>query len=148
MLGMISSTLIAPLMLGIREPAHGGLRELATGVFAVALSSVVRTTDDELLRAVAAAQLEDNELVHPSRTVENWTTTSRTATVRAYRRGPSTACTSRAQAGIWALTLSILRARSYLNAVRRATSRTVMLGVVMILDEPGEVVPVKPGGET
>jgi hypothetical protein len=100
MLGVVFSAFFAPLMLGIREAAPGGLLELATDVLAVALASVVRTADDELLAAVAAGQLEDNELVHPSRTGENWTTASRTATVRGYWRGPSTACTSRAQAGI------------------------------------------------
>jgi hypothetical protein len=100
MLRVVSSTFVAPLMLGIREATPGGLLELATVVLTVALASVVRTTDDELLLAVAAGQLEDNELVHPSRTGENWTTASRTATVRGYWRGPSTACTSRAQAGI------------------------------------------------
>src|SRR3954453_5063225 len=73
-------------MLGIREAAQGGLLELATDVLAVALASVVRATDDELLRAVAAGQLEDNELVHPSRTGENWTATSGTTTVSAYWR--------------------------------------------------------------
>jgi hypothetical protein len=100
MLGVVSSAFFAPLMLGIGEAAQGGLLELATDVLAVALASVVRATDDELLRAVAAGQLEDNELVHPSRTGENWTTASWTATVEEYWRGPSTACTSRAQAGI------------------------------------------------
>src|SRR5262245_2727389 len=82
MLGMVSSAFFAPLMLGIREPAQGGLLELATDVLAVALASVVRTTDDERLPAVAAGQLEGNELVHPSRQGENWATASWTATVR------------------------------------------------------------------
>lgn len=84
-LGVVSSAFVAPLMLGIREAAKGGLLELATDVLAVGLASVVRATDDERLRAVAAGQLEDNELVHPSRTGENWTTASRTATVRGVR---------------------------------------------------------------
>ena len=105
MIDMVLSALFAPLMLGIRKPVLGGLLEIATGDVAVALSSVVGATDDEPPTAVAAAQSEHNELVHPSRMVENWTTTSGTATVRTYRRGPSTARTSRAQAGTWALTL-------------------------------------------
>jgi len=100
MLGVVTPAFFAPLMLGIGEAAQSGLLELATDILAVALASVVWTTDDEPLPAVAAAQREDNELVHPSRTGENWTTASWTATVRAYWRGPSTACTSRAQAGI------------------------------------------------
>ncbi|HEY0481577.1 MAG TPA: hypothetical protein VGD37_28870 [Kofleriaceae bacterium] len=74
MLGVVLSAFFAPLMLGIREAAPGGLLELATDVLAVALASVVRTTDHELFPAVAAGQLEDNELVHPSRTGENWIT--------------------------------------------------------------------------
>jgi hypothetical protein len=75
MIDMVLSSLLAPLMLGIREPVLGGLLELTTAVFAVALPSVVRTANDKPLPAVAAAQFEDNELVHPSRMVENWTTT-------------------------------------------------------------------------
>src|SRR3954453_19744434 len=90
MLGVVSSAFFAPLMLGIRKATQGGLPEPTAEVLAVALASVVRTTDDELLPAVAAGQLEDNELVHPSRTGENWTTASRAATVRGYWRGPST----------------------------------------------------------
>jgi hypothetical protein len=100
MLGVVSSAFFAPLMLGVCTATQGGRPEPTTDVLAVALASVVRTTDDELLPAVAAGQLEDNELVHPSRTGENWTTASWTATVEEYWRGPSTACTSRAQARI------------------------------------------------
>jgi hypothetical protein len=86
MLGVVSSAFLAPLMLGIREPAQGGLLALAADARAVALASVVGTTDDERLPAVAAAQRKDNELVHPSRTNENWTATSETTTVSAYWR--------------------------------------------------------------
>jgi hypothetical protein len=84
MLGVVSSALVTALMLGIGEAAQGGLLELAAEVLAVALASVVRTTDDKLLPAVAAGQREDNELVHPSRTGENWTAASETTTVSAY----------------------------------------------------------------
>lgn len=109
MLDVVLSALLAPLMPGIREAAQSGLPELATDVRAVALAAIVRTTDDERLPAVAAGQREDNELVHPSRTGENWTTASGTATVEGYWRGPSAACTWRAQVATWALTLSIRR---------------------------------------
>src|ERR1051325_6170686 len=83
---MILSAFLAPLMPGIREAAQSGLLELATDVRAVALAAVVRATDDKGLPAVAAGQREDNELVHPSRTGENWTATSETTTVPAYWR--------------------------------------------------------------
>jgi hypothetical protein len=86
MLDVVLSALLAPLMPGIREASSRGLLELATDVLAVALASVVRTTDDKLLPAVAAGQREDNELVHPSRMGENWTATSETTTVSAYWR--------------------------------------------------------------
>jgi hypothetical protein len=84
LLGVVLSSFLTPLMLGIRAAAQSGLLELATVGRAVALAAVVRTTDDKLLPAVAAGQREDNELVHPSRTGENWTAASETTTVSAY----------------------------------------------------------------
>ena len=80
---MVLSAFLAPLMPGIREAAQSGLRERATDARAVALAAVVRATDAESLPAVATGQREDNELVHPSRTAENWTATSETTTVSA-----------------------------------------------------------------
>lgn len=62
------------------------LRELTTRIAAVPLSSVVAATDVERPTAVAAAQLEEIQLVHPSRMAKNWTSTSETTTVRAYWR--------------------------------------------------------------
>src|SRR5689334_20907660 len=86
LLGVVLSAFLAPLMPGIREAAQSGLPEGATDARAVALAAVVRATDAESLPAVAAGQREDNELVHPSRTAENWTATSETTTVSAVLR--------------------------------------------------------------
>src|SRR5262249_54643173 len=70
MLRVISPAFLAPLMLGIREAAQRSPLDLATDVRAVALASIVSTTNDEPCPTVAAGQFEDNELVHPSRTGE------------------------------------------------------------------------------
>src|SRR5690348_16041117 len=86
LLGVVLSAILAPLMLGIREAAPGGPLELATDVLAVALTAVVRATDDEGPPAIPAGQREDDEVDHPSRTGENWTSTSETTTVPAYWR--------------------------------------------------------------
>lgn len=84
MLGVIATAFVAPLVLGVGEPPDRALRELATCLAAVRMTSVVRTTDDELLRALAARQREDHELVHPVWMGENWTATLDTTTVTTY----------------------------------------------------------------
>ena len=101
-IGVISSALVASLVLGIGEPPLARLLELAAGLAAVTLTSVIRLADMELRRASTAAQLEDNELVHPARRDENWTATSAPITVPAYWlsiRRPY----ARVQAPTWAL---------------------------------------------
>jgi len=111
---------IAPLVAGIRGPMERGLLELAARWAAVALSSVIRPADEEVPQASPAAQLEDHELVHPSRPDENWTTTSRSTTVRAYWLSIRRLYT-RVQAPTWPL-FHFTAARIYRNAVRRAIS--------------------------
>lgn len=84
MLDMISTAFVAPLMPSIRESMSGSLFALAAGIAAVDLSSIVGAADEERPRTVAAAQLEDIEVVHPSRRDENLTTASGPTTVRTY----------------------------------------------------------------
>jgi len=60
------------------------LLEPAATRAAVTLPSVIRPADEEPPQASPAAQLEDNELVHPSRRDENWTAISGASTVREY----------------------------------------------------------------
>jgi hypothetical protein len=83
-IGVISSALVASLVLGIGEPPLARLLELAAGLAAVTLSPVVMLADMELHRASTAAQLEDNKPVHPSQRDENWTAASGATTVPAY----------------------------------------------------------------
>ncbi len=84
MRGVILSALVAPLVSRIREPAGRGLLGLAATIAAVALPPVIRPTNVERRRASAAAQRENNELVHPRGRDENWTPASASTTVRAY----------------------------------------------------------------
>jgi hypothetical protein len=85
MRGVILPAQVAPLVSGTREPMLRGLFERAAmRVIAVALPSVVRSTDEEPRQASPAAQLEHHELVHPSRMDENWTAASGSTTVRTY----------------------------------------------------------------
>jgi hypothetical protein len=81
---MILPPLVAPLVSRIRQPSKRGLLELAADLVAIALTPVIRSADAESPGTSAANQFEDNELVHPARKDENWTTTSATATVHAY----------------------------------------------------------------
>jgi hypothetical protein len=99
---MVLPPLVAPLVPGIRSSPQGGLLELAAVLTAVALAPVVGPADVEPPATAAAIQLEDQELVHPARKDENWTTTSRSGTVAPYRlsiRWPY----MRVQAPTWAL---------------------------------------------
>lgn len=92
--------------------SRGGAGQLARARSSRRCRSLGLGSQDDKPRTasrIAAAQREDNELVHPSRTGENWTTASGTATVDRYWRDPSAVCTSRAQVATWALTLSIRR---------------------------------------
>ena len=73
---VILPTLIASLVPRIPQTTKRGLLELAADLVAIALTPVVRPTDNEPLAAPTATQLEDNELVHPARKDENWTATS------------------------------------------------------------------------
>ena len=84
MRGMVLSALVAALMSSICSPMQRSLRELGAFRAAVDLPSVVRPADEERRQASPAAQLENNELVHPVRGDENWTATSGPITVRAY----------------------------------------------------------------
>jgi len=84
-LNVILSSLVAPLVLGIDQPAERGLLELATIVAAVSLSSIVAAADEERPGATAAAQLEQEYFVHPSRKDENWTAASGSTMVATYR---------------------------------------------------------------
>jgi hypothetical protein len=117
---VILPTFVAPLVSRSRTPMNRGLLELAAGVVAVALTPVVRPTDDESFAAPAATQPEDNELVHPTRKDENWTTTSATTTVPMYwlsiRR-----LYARAQAPTWVL-IRFPAVRTYRITAKRATS--------------------------
>jgi hypothetical protein len=67
MRGMVLSALVAALVSSIGSPMQRSLRELGAFRAAVDLPSVVRPADEERRRASPAAQLEDNELVHPVR---------------------------------------------------------------------------------
>lgn len=58
---------VAPLVPCTGEPMARRLLELATLLAAVALSSVVRSTDTEPREASPATEDEDLELAHPSR---------------------------------------------------------------------------------
>ena len=117
---VILPTLGAPLVSRIPAPMKRGLLELATGIVAVALAPVVRPTDDEPLAARAATQLEDNELVHPARKDENWTSTSATLTVPTYWLSIRRLYT-RVQAPTWAL-IRFSAVWTYQIALKRATS--------------------------
>lgn len=75
---MVLAPLVASLVPGICPSPNRGLLELAAVLAAVALAPVVRPADVEPPAASAAIQLEDQELVHPARKDENWTTTSAT----------------------------------------------------------------------
>ena len=99
---MILPPLVAPLVSRIRQPSKRGLLELAADLVAIALTPVIRPADVESPGTSAANQLEDNELVHPARKDENWTTTSATATVPAYWLSIRRLYT-RVQAPTWAL---------------------------------------------
>jgi hypothetical protein len=102
MCGVILPPLLAALVFRARKPMVRGLGEGSAVLAAVGLPPVIRTTDVELRRASAAAQLEEDELVHPSRRDENWTAPSGASTVRMYRlsiRWPYT----RVQAPTWTL---------------------------------------------
>jgi len=97
MRGVIAASLGSPLVSGIGQPPDRDLLALAARVAAVALPSVVGPAHHEPTGTVTADQREDIELVHPSRTVENWTAISETTTVSYVLARPSTAGTSRAQ---------------------------------------------------
>jgi hypothetical protein len=84
MRGMVLSALVAALVSSICSPMQRSLCELGAFCAAVDLPSVVRPADEEPRQASPAAQLENNELVHPVRSNENWTATSGPITVRAY----------------------------------------------------------------
>jgi hypothetical protein len=123
---MVLPPLVAPLMPGIRHPPKRGLLEPAAALAAVALAPIVRPADVKAPATSAAIQLEDQELVHPARKDENWTTASGSGTVAPYRlsiRWPY----MRVQAPTWAL-LRFIRApdlqqpihpREFLAAPRR-----------------------------
>lgn len=117
---VVLPTFVAPLVPGIRAPTKRGLLELAAGLVAVTLATVVRATDDEFLAAPAATQLEDNQLVHPARKDENWTATSATFTVPAYWLSIRRLYT-RVQAPTWAL-IRFSALGTYKRASKRATS--------------------------
>jgi hypothetical protein len=117
---VILSTLVAPLVSRIRQPAKRSLLELTAGLVAIALAPVIRPTDVEPDATSAAVQGEDNELVHPSRKDENWTAASATITVPMYWLSIRRLYT-RAQAPTWAL-LRFSAIWTYRNASRRATS--------------------------
>lgn len=82
---VILSTRVAPLVSGSRPPMKRGLLDRTTVIAAVPLSSVVSAAEEERLPAAAAAQLEQEYVVHPSRKDENWTTASGACTVAPYR---------------------------------------------------------------
>jgi hypothetical protein len=117
---VILPALVAPLVPRIRQPMKRGLLVLAAGLRAVTLAPVVRPADVEPSATTAASQLEDNELVHPARTDENWTLTSASSTVCVYwlsiRR-----LYMRVQAPTWAL-LRFPAIWTYKIPSRRATS--------------------------
>jgi hypothetical protein len=149
-LGVVAAALVAPLVLRVRPSTDGGLLELATDVLAVAVSSIVRAADEERPPAVAAAQLEDDELDHPPRMAENWTSTSRTATVRGYWR-VHPPLVHRGLRPLPGPSLFHPVAHTYRNAPHGATSPTIGL---MVPWSPGppvipvEVVPLKAGGDS
>jgi hypothetical protein len=84
-LGMVLPALVAALVLGIGESSKRGLLDGTAVVAAVSLSPVVATADVERSSAAAAAQLEQQYVVHPARKDENWTTASGSGTVTPYR---------------------------------------------------------------
>jgi hypothetical protein len=99
---VILPALGAPLVSRIRQPAERSLLELAASLVAVALAPVIRPTDVEPDATSVAVQREDNELVHPARTDENWTATSASSTVPAYWLSIRRLYT-RVQAATWTL---------------------------------------------
>jgi hypothetical protein len=117
---VILPTLAASLVSRICPPPKRGLLELAAPVVAVALASVVGPTDDKSSAAPAAAQPEDNQLVHPTRKDENWTATSATITVPRYWLSIRRLYT-RVQAPTWTL-LRFSAVRTYRITSNRATS--------------------------
>lgn len=102
MVCVILPALGAPLVSRIRQPAERSLLELAASLVAVALAPVIRPTDVEPDATSVAVQREDNELVHPARTDENWTATSASSTVPAYWLSIRRLYT-RVQAATWTL---------------------------------------------
>jgi hypothetical protein len=84
-LGVVLPALVAALVLGIGEPSERGLLDGTAVVAAVSLSPIVATADVERSSAAAAAQLEQEYVVHPARKDENWTTASGSGTVIPYR---------------------------------------------------------------
>jgi hypothetical protein len=84
MRGVVLATLLAALVFRTRQPMARGLRGLSAVIAAVGLPPVVSLADVEPRHALAAAHLEENEFVHPSRKDENWTATSGASTVRTY----------------------------------------------------------------
>jgi hypothetical protein len=117
---VILPTLAAPLVSRIRPPTKRGLLEPAADLVAVTLAPVVGPTDDKSSAAPAAAQPEDNDLVHPARKDENWTATSATTTVPTYWLSIRRLYT-RVQAPTWTLLrFSVLR--TYRIASDHATS--------------------------
>ena len=117
---MILPPLVAPLVSRIRQPSKRGLLELAADLVAIALTPVIRSADAESPGTSAANQFEDNELVHPARKDENWTTTSATATVHAYWLSIRRLYT-KVQAPTWTF-LRFSAPRTYRSASRSATS--------------------------
>jgi hypothetical protein len=126
MVCVILPALGAPLVSRIRQPAERSLLELAASLVAVALAPVIRPTDVEPDATSVAVQREDNELVHPARTDENWTATSASSTVPAYWLSIRRLYT-RVQAATWTL-LSFSAIRSYRIASSRASSWCVATG--------------------
>jgi len=89
---MIGAAFAATLMLGAGAAPQRCLLEPAAAIIAIALPSIVRSADVKPQRTSTAPQLEYQQLVHPSRKDEKWTTDSGSLTVRMYRC-PSAGCT-------------------------------------------------------
>jgi len=133
--GVVLPALVAALVLGIGEASKRSLLDGTTVVAAISLSSVVATADVEQPPATAAAQLEQEYVVHPKRKDENWTTASGSGTVAPYRlsiRWPY----MRVQAPTWTL-LRFIRApdlqqptwlREFLAAARRGPGGPLVTG--------------------
>lgn len=102
MLGVIFATFAASLMLGTGAAPHRRLLAPAAILTAVALPSVVGSTDVKLARASSAPKLEHQQLVHPSRKDENWTVASGPYKVRLYQLSIRRLY-MRVQASTWAL---------------------------------------------